>query len=349
MEEKYFAAANSGEGFVSYFGEVFREQDFEHIYIIKGGPGTGKSYFMRQVAKAAERQGEKVVYWYCSSDPDSLDGITVGKRFAMVDGTSPHDVSCKTPGAVENIVDLGVFWSVPSLSKMRREIEALNSEKSGAYGLSYRFLSAYSQLSDAAQDTVAPFVNVKKLEDEAHRLLADLSDGDGYEISTALCDSVGMKGRVRFDTYERFAQRTVKITDFFETAHILLSAVACEARRRNMKIRVSYNPIQPKRIDALCVEGKLALCISDEVSAINMKDFVKSEFNESEAARILDLRSVIFSEAVSALDRVRQVHFKIEEIYQSAMNFAQKEDFTQKFIERVIKIPERVEKNGKIV
>ncbi len=349
MEEKYFAAANSGEGFVSYFGEVFKEQDFEHVYIIKGGPGTGKSYFMRQVAKEAERQGEKVVYWYCSSDPDSLDGITVGKRFAMVDGTSPHDVSCKTPGAVENIVDLGAFWSVPSLSKMRRDIEALNSEKSEAYKLSYRFLSAYSQLSDAAQDTVVPFVDVKMLEDEAHRILEDLPDGNGYEISTALCDSVGMKGRVRFDTYEKLAQRTVKISDFFETAHILFSAVACEARRRNMKIRVSYNPIQPKRIDALCVEGGLALCISDGVSQINMKDFVKSGFNEGEAARILDLRSVIFSEAVSALDRVRRVHFKIEEIYQSAMNFAEKEIFTEKFIERVIKTPERVEKNGKIV
>lgn len=349
MEEKYFAAANSGEGFVSYFGEVFGEQNFEHVYIIKGGPGTGKSYFMRQVAREAEKQGEKVVYWYCSSDPDSLDGITVGKRFAMVDGTSPHDVSCKTPGAVENIVDLGAFWSVPSLSKMRRDIEALNSEKSGAYKLSYRFLSAYSQLSDAAQDAVAPFVDFKMLEDRARRLLADLSDGDGYEISTALCDSVGMKGRVRFDTYERLAQRVVRISDFFETAHILLSAVACEARRRNMKIKVSYNPIQPKRMDALCVEGNLALCISDEASAINMKDFLKPGFDEGEAARILELRSVIFSEAVSALDRVRRIHFKIEEIYQSAMNFAQKELFTEKFIERVIKIPGGVEKNGKIV
>ena len=79
MEEKYFAAANSGEGFVSYFGEVFRPEEFQQIYIIKGGPGTGKSYFMRQVAEAAERQGENVVYWYCSSDPDSLDGITVGR------------------------------------------------------------------------------------------------------------------------------------------------------------------------------------------------------------------------------------------------------------------------------
>ena len=51
MEEKYFAAANSGEGFVSYFGEVFGEQNFEHVYIIKGGPGTGKSYLLKEDVK----------------------------------------------------------------------------------------------------------------------------------------------------------------------------------------------------------------------------------------------------------------------------------------------------------
>ena len=340
MEEKYFAAANSGEGFVSYFGEVFGEQNFEHVYIIKGGPGTGKSYFMRQVAKAAELQGEKVVYWYCSSDPDSLDGITVGNRFAMVDGTAPHDVGCRTPGAISNIIDLGAFWSVPSLAQMRRDIEKLNGEKSGAYKQAYRFLSAYSQMSDAAQDMVLPFVDGKKLESEARRLLSDLPDGTGYEISTALCDSVGMKGRVKFDTYEKISRRTVKVVDFFETAHLLLAAVACEARRRNMKIRVSYDPIQPKRIDALCIEGTLAFCISDD-GEIKMSDFFGDRFAEREVRRILDLRTVIFSEAVSVLDRVRQIHFRIEEIYQSAMDFAEKEKYTEKFIEQAIKISDR--------
>ncbi len=340
MEEKYFAAANSGEGFVSYFGEVFREQEFEHVYIIKGGPGTGKSYFMRQVAREAEKQGEEVVYWYCSSDPDSLDGITVGTRFAMVDGTAPHDMGCSTPGAISNIIDLGAFWSVPSLAKMRRDIEVLNAEKKGAYKQAYRFLSAYSQMSDAVQDIVLPFADGKRLKDEARRLLSELPDGEGYEISTALCDSVGMKGRVRFDTYEKFAQKTVKIADFFETAHLLLAAVACEARRRNMKIKVSYDPIQPKRMDALCIEGRLAFCISDG-GTVEMKDFIGGGFAEREAERILELRSVIFSEAVSSLDSVRRTHFKIEEIYQSAMDFAEKEKYTEKFIRRAIKRPER--------
>ncbi len=338
MEEKYFAAANSGEGFVSYFGEVFRPEAFEQIYIVKGGPGTGKSYFMRRVAEAAERQGERVIYWYCSSDPDSLDGITVGRRFAILDGTAPHDVGCRTPGAVENLIDLGAFWSVPSLSKMRERIEGLNRDKSGAYKRAYRFLSAYSRLSEAVEDMILPFAETEKLKAAAQDLLSDLPEGNGYEISTALCDSVGMRGRVRFDTYERLAEQRVRVRDFYETSHLLFSAVACEARRRNMKIKVSYNPIQSKRIDAISVESRLAFFISEAECDLDMRDFVSERFDGTgDAERILTLRSVILSEAVAALDSVRRIHFDIEEMYKSAMNFDEKERYTEKFIRQIVK------------
>ena len=42
-EKKYFAAANTVDGFVSYYDEIFVK--CSRVYIIKGGSGTGKSYF----------------------------------------------------------------------------------------------------------------------------------------------------------------------------------------------------------------------------------------------------------------------------------------------------------------
>ena len=44
-----FAASNSCEGFKSYYGEIFAGPGIERLYVIKGGPGTGKSHFMRTV------------------------------------------------------------------------------------------------------------------------------------------------------------------------------------------------------------------------------------------------------------------------------------------------------------
>ena len=45
--EKYFAAANTESGFFSLFDEVFSPEHLRRIYILKGGPGTGKSTHTR--------------------------------------------------------------------------------------------------------------------------------------------------------------------------------------------------------------------------------------------------------------------------------------------------------------
>ena len=66
-EEAYFAAVNSGAGFISFFEEIFYAPQISRRYVIKGGPGTGKSSFLRRVAKSAESCGRSVKYYYCSS------------------------------------------------------------------------------------------------------------------------------------------------------------------------------------------------------------------------------------------------------------------------------------------
>ena len=45
--KEFFAASNSSTGFVSYFDVIFNPKSYEKIFILKGGPGTGKSHFMK--------------------------------------------------------------------------------------------------------------------------------------------------------------------------------------------------------------------------------------------------------------------------------------------------------------
>ena len=47
-----FACVNSGKGFLSYFDRFLEE--IRYLYIIKGGPGTGKSGLMAHIAGLAE-------------------------------------------------------------------------------------------------------------------------------------------------------------------------------------------------------------------------------------------------------------------------------------------------------
>lgn len=89
IAKESFLGVNSEAGFYSLFEDFINKRS--RVYVIKGGPGTGKSTLMRSIGKQAEQRGLEVEYLHCSSDPASLDGIFVKELGAcMVDGTPPH-------------------------------------------------------------------------------------------------------------------------------------------------------------------------------------------------------------------------------------------------------------------
>lgn len=88
---RYFLGANSPQGFYSLYDQLIDPAQARAVYILKGGPGCGKSSLMRRVAARAEEAGCEVEYIHCSGDPDSLDAVVFpALRTAIVDGTAPH-------------------------------------------------------------------------------------------------------------------------------------------------------------------------------------------------------------------------------------------------------------------
>ena len=95
----YFLGANSPNGFYSLYDELIDPAAAEDIFILKGGPGCGKSSLIRKVGEALEQKGIPVEYIQCSGDPDSLDGLLVpALDVAIVDGTAPHGWGTKAHG-----------------------------------------------------------------------------------------------------------------------------------------------------------------------------------------------------------------------------------------------------------
>ena len=88
---KYFLGANACTGFYSAFSDCYAAGDGWRAFIIKGGPGTGKSSFMKYVAAKAAERGLEVELCVCSSDPQSLDGVILrSMKTVILDGTPPH-------------------------------------------------------------------------------------------------------------------------------------------------------------------------------------------------------------------------------------------------------------------
>ena len=95
-------------------------------------------------------KGFNIEYMHCSSDPNSLDGVVFPElQVAMLDGTAPHVVDPKNPGAVDEIINLGQFWREEGITANREKILDINQEIGRYFTRAYRYIqAAYSVYRD---------------------------------------------------------------------------------------------------------------------------------------------------------------------------------------------------------
>lgn len=88
---RFFSGANSPAGFVSRYDSLYEPENGWHAYILKGGPGTGKSTLMKTAARTALENGVVPQLVYCPSDPDCLDAVVFPElKVCIADGTPPQ-------------------------------------------------------------------------------------------------------------------------------------------------------------------------------------------------------------------------------------------------------------------
>lgn len=140
--KNYYAGGNTARGFYSLYESNLK--DLNRLYILKGGPGTGKSSLMREIGSYWVDQGYNIEYLHCSSDNNSIDGVKIiDLKVGIVDGTAPHVIEPKAPGAIEEYINLGEAWDSEKLATQREKINKLNEDRSEA------FKKAYSTFAEA--------------------------------------------------------------------------------------------------------------------------------------------------------------------------------------------------------
>ena len=345
-----FAAANSGRGFANFYEHIFGRKSITRRYLIKGGPGTGKSTLMRRIAQEAEKRGFEVEYYRCSSDPDSLDAIIIDGRVAVLDATAPHSMDTELPGARDEIVDLGRFWDSCRLTECCGEIRAIAEKKSFCYGGAYRFLSAAMNLQARNREIILPYLKAEKMRKTVRKIARRIPNGPRYELLVGLCNSLGMKGDVHLDTFEKKASRLYLVDDAYGIGGEFLAMMAEEAVGKGNRIRVSYCPLDPSCIDGLMFVDSGEAFVIDKAKLsgerISMKRFLDASATGlgSEAGKAVKkeyrfnsrvCRGLIQS-AFDCLAEAGKYHFELEKIYSEQMNFEQMEIFSGEFIAEVM-------------
>lgn len=153
-----YPGGNTPLGFFSYYRYVIDSQQANRIFVLKGGPGTGKSTLMKKIGLELARQGYDIEFMHCSSDNNSLDGVVIPRlSVAVIDGTAPHMVDPVYPGAVDEIINLGQYWKVEGIRESRNDIIRVNNKIKENFRRAYRYLQAASHLME---DTEAIFEKV---------------------------------------------------------------------------------------------------------------------------------------------------------------------------------------------
>ena len=356
----YFVCANTADGFINYFPDALL--DLDRIYILKGGPGCGKSTLMRTIADHFAVRDEDVDRIFCSSDPDSLDGIILkNKKVAIVDGTAPHIIEPTAPGALEEYVNLGTAWDKRELTQHKEEILSLNREIKNRYQTLYQTLGEAKEIHQRREKIYFEHADFGALNDAAavliktifhkeppaqapgktcHRFFGALTPAGAIHHMEALTDFC----QVRY--FLKGSPGNGKST--------LLKKLVTAATERGVAAEVYHCSFDPQSLDMVILPA-LSLAVFDataphEVYPSRGNDILFDLFEtgiragcQEENFETLSLLSRSYQEKITSartiLGEARELHDRLEAIYKPAIDFKKIDRITDVLIRKIAAEP----------
>ncbi len=337
MFSSFFLGANSGNGFHSLYDELINLNNARTVYILKGGPGSGKSSFMRRLISKADMLNTPYELIFCSSDPDSLDAVVFPTlKIAVVDGTAPHIVEPTFPLAVERYVNLGDFADVKNIQGFKDEIIELKNTYSEFFPRAYRMTSCAEKLDDELFNKAIGEINPEYLRKKAHGIISRelKGKGNGRQYTRRFSEAISPKGYLSLlEGKISPCEHTYIIEDSYGIAPFLLSPIKEACLEANFACIGSYSPLKPTQLKHLYIP-ELSLCFisssrdipieCDYYRKLRLDSAVENNFTSygrTELKRLRKLRSSFIDEACAILKDAKLCHDELEEKYNPYIDF----------------------------
>ncbi len=337
MDSCFFLGANSRSGFYSLYDQLIDRHKENILYIIKGGPGCGKSSFMRRIAKRMAEAGLDLEYILCSGDPASLDALHIpALGVAFVDGTSPHVIEASCPAAMERYVNLGEFYDVSALMPRKPEILRLFAAYKPLYDEAYRHLAAAAALK---QGLYAPLFSQRSRQTVLRRAKGISSrefprqNRPGSSRSLFL-DAFTCQGPMRlYDTALALCPKVFLLDNRLDLAPFMLAALHSAALESGQVCILCPDPVCPEKAAHLLLP-ELGLCFISQSAALPYSGPVYRHVRLDALAdpNLLreqrgDLRALsgasdaLLRRAESKLAKAKALHDELEALYNPHVDF----------------------------
>lgn len=335
-------AANSAGGFFSLFPHLVEEKKNKQIFLIKGGPGTGKSTFMKKIADAAAQRGHIVEKIHCSSDIHSLDGVRiVDKRVLFLDATSPHCVDPHYPGAVEEILPLGEYWDSEKIKAHRKEIITLSTDISDCFKTVYAYMNAIGSIERRCYHFLNGICDHEKIRAAIQKFLRQNavlpSATPNRKQSKRFCSAVTGEGfSFFFSPFEEMCDQIVVLEDTSLLAEAMIGKLAAYFKSAGYETILFLNPTLPtEKCDHLIVpQLRLGFVSDNSYHKVPQSDKIIRKWNTRSYLDHAELSHVknklqfakkvcneLYEEIQKTLVKEKDLHDKLESYYIPAMDF----------------------------
>lgn len=353
MKQSYFLGSSGRNGFFSCFSQLTPKIEGQYTYIIKGGPGTGKSSLMKKIADEMESRDIECERIYCSSDPDSLDAVIFPSlRVSLADGTSPHTLDPDYPGATGEIINLGECWDKQKIHDNKEKIIELTDKNKECHRRCRRFIdSAFSIYGDGekiCRDCLDKERLMRYASRVANRHFKRPSGRIGLE-KIRLLDAITPKGFYFLtDSVNEMCDTTVMFEDDFGVAaSMLINEIRSYALASGFSVISSPFVGNEKQLRHIIIK-ELALgfftcdklCEPDIIptKTVSLRRFYSVNELTLHRARLNFSKKAskeLMNEAVCALRMAKDEHDALEKCYIDAMDFAKLNKIADELIERI--------------
>lgn len=351
-----FPGANTPQGFFSLYDHI-AAVDANKVFVIKGGPGVGKSTFMRKIAEDLLSKGFDVEYHHCSADNNSIDAIYIpAADAALLDGTAPHVVDPKNPGAVDEIIHLGDYWDEEQLRAPDNKAAIIRTNAA----CSFRFKRANDALRaakaylDEWRAYYAEALDVGALNARTEDLIAEI-----------LPKRTGRKGKARrlfasaitYDgakhwlgaMFDKAAKRYVILGEPGTGKAYMVGRLAETALARGYTVDVYHCPMHPDQVDHLYIR---------ELNVAVIKSIWPHEYTPKQGDVVIDTGAFVdkarlgafaadieaakagFKAAIEReiyqLGMAKKNHDELERYYIPHMDFKAVEERRQQTLDRIL-------------
>lgn len=350
-----FLGGNTPLGFYSLYHQLSDPRRFRAVYIIKSGPGSGKSTLMRRVGRHAQAAGLDTEEVLCSGDPDSLDAVILpALGAAVVDGTAPHVVEPQCPGVVERYIDLSGFYDRAGLQPLKQDILDATAEYRGHYKRVYRCLGAAGELRRDVNELLATQAVQQKLAKRAAGIIGrelKKPGGGSGEAQQRFLSAVTHKGVLTlWETVEAQAARVYELADSYGLAHHMLNPILTAALAAGHRAVACPDPMAPDRLAHLIFPGLSLAFVTSTPEApwphrayrrLRLDAMVDADASRAAKPRLRFSKRVaaaLLEEGVAGLAQAKAAHDRLERLYNPYVDFDRVADTADRVAEELLSL-----------